>query len=53
VADTPFILSGSGEQLVDKLPRVGQRTGITHYTIRQPDAFAPVLEALAGVTPSI
>ena len=48
VADSPFVLSGSVEQLVDKLERTRERTGISHYVIRDPEAFAPVVAALAG-----
>lgn len=48
VPDSPFILCGTVEQLVDKLERVRERTGISHYVIRDPDAFAPVVVALAG-----
>jgi probable F420-dependent oxidoreductase len=48
VADTPFVLSGSVEQLIDKLERTRQTTGISHYVIREPDLMAPVVAALAG-----
>lgn len=48
VDDTPFALCGSVEQIVDKLERVRERTGISHYVVRDPEAFAPVVEALAG-----
>ena len=44
----PFVLSGSVEQVVDKLERVRERTGISHYVIRDPDTFAPVVATLAG-----
>ena len=48
LADSPFVLSGSVEQVVDKLERVRERTGISHYVIRDPDTFAPVVATLAG-----
>lgn len=48
IGDSPFVLSGSVAQLVDKLHRLRELTGITHYVIREPDAFAPVLAALDG-----
>ncbi len=48
VADSPFLLSGSVEQLVDKLERVRQATGISHYVIREPEQMAPVVSALGG-----
>ncbi len=46
VAETPFILSGSIEQLVDKVGRLRDQLGITHYVVRDPEVFAPVVEAL-------
>ena len=46
VADCPFVLTGSIEQIVDKLGRLRERLGITHWVIREPEAFAPVLDAL-------
>ncbi len=48
IPDTPFALAGSVGQLVDKLERIRIATGISHYVIREPDVFAPVVEALAG-----
>jgi probable F420-dependent oxidoreductase len=48
VVDSPFVLAGSVAQLIDQLERVRERTGISHYTIRDADAFAPVRDALAG-----
>jgi probable F420-dependent oxidoreductase len=48
VADTPFVLIGSVEQVVDKLERLRADVGISHYVIRDAEAFAPVVAALAG-----
>jgi len=48
VADSPFVLTGTVGQLVDKLERIRAATGISHYVIREPDVFAPVVDALAG-----
>jgi len=48
LAESPFVLAGSVEQIVDKLDRLRQRLGITHYVVRDPDAFAPVVAALAA-----
>jgi probable F420-dependent oxidoreductase len=48
IADSPFVLAGSLDQLVDKLERIRVATGISHYVIREPDVFAPVVDALAG-----
>ncbi|MCO1660439.1 TIGR03621 family F420-dependent LLM class oxidoreductase [Pseudonocardia humida] len=48
VRDSPFALFGSVEQVVDKLQRLRELLGISHYVVRDPDAFAPVVEALSG-----
>ncbi len=47
IAATPFVLVGSVEQVVDKLERLRERLGITHYVVRDADEFAPVVDALA------
>lgn len=46
VAESPFFLLGSVEQLVDKIGRLRDLLGITHYVIRDTGAIAPVVEAL-------
>jgi probable F420-dependent oxidoreductase len=48
VRESPFVLVGSVEQVVDKLERVREALGVSHYVVRDPDAFAPVVEALDG-----
>lgn len=48
IDDTPFILAGSLDQLVDKLERLREAVGISHYVVRDPHGFAPVVDALAG-----
>ena len=48
VEHTPFVLSGSVEQIVDKLERQRQSLGASHYVVRDPEGFAPIVEALAG-----
>jgi alkanesulfonate monooxygenase SsuD/methylene tetrahydromethanopterin reductase-like flavin-dependent oxidoreductase (luciferase family) len=48
VRETPFLLVGSVEQVVDKIGRLRERLGISHYVIRDPEAFAPVAAALDG-----
>ena len=48
VADTPFVLVGSVEQIVDQIERQRASLGITHYVIRDPEGFAPVVDALDG-----
>lgn len=48
VALTPFLLMGSVEQIVEKLERLRDDIGISHYVIRDAESFAPVVAALAG-----
>lgn len=48
LAEIPFVMAGSVEQLVDKIERLRERLGITHYVVRDPEQFAPVVAALAG-----
>ena len=48
VEHTPFLLIGSVEQVVDKLERLRNDVGISHYVIRDAEGFAPVVAALAG-----
>ena len=48
VEQTPFVFSGSLEQVVDKLERLRELLGISHILIRDPEGFAPVVDALAG-----
>jgi probable F420-dependent oxidoreductase len=48
VEDTPFLLVGSVEQVVDKLERLRDDVGISHYVIRDAESFAPVVDTLAG-----
>lgn len=46
VLASPFILCGSVEQIVDKIERLREELGITHYVVRDAEGFAPVMEAL-------
>lgn len=48
VEHAPFALFGSLEQVIDKIERQRESLGITHYVIRDPEGFAPVVDALAG-----
>ena len=48
IDETPFLLIGSVEQVVDKLEQLRSDVGISHFVIREPEGFAPVLTALAG-----
>ena len=48
VEQTPFALFGSLEQVVDKVERLRETLGISHFLVRDPEGFAAVVEALAG-----
>ena len=48
VADAPFVVSGSLDQVIDRIERQRATLGITHYVVRDPEVFAPVVDALAG-----
>lgn len=45
---TPFLLLGSLEQVVDQVGRMREQYGISHWVVRDSEGFAPVVEALAG-----
>jgi len=34
--------------VIDKLERIRAAAGISHYVIREPGVFAPVVDALSG-----
>ncbi|MFT7474571.1 MAG: putative F420-dependent oxidoreductase [Verrucomicrobiales bacterium] len=46
--DCPFGLFGSVEQVVDKLYRLRDSIGISHYVIRDVEGFAPIVDVLGG-----
>jgi probable F420-dependent oxidoreductase len=48
VDETPFLLFGSVEQVVDKLGSLRETLGISHVVVREAAGFAPVVAALAG-----
>jgi probable F420-dependent oxidoreductase len=48
IEQTPFLLIGSLEQIVDKLERLRDDVGISHVVVRDAEGFAPVVAALAG-----
>jgi len=48
IEQTPFLLIGSLEEIVDKLQRLRQDVGISHVVVRDAEGFAPVVAALAG-----
>ena len=47
VADSPYFLYGSVDALCEKLTRLRDEAGITYVTVREVDAFAPVVSRLA------
>ena len=47
VADCPFFLIGSVAELVDKIGRLRDDLGITHYVIRDAEAVAPIVAQLS------
>ncbi len=46
--ETPFVLVGSLEQVIDKLGRLRDDLGVSHVVVRDAEQFAPVVAALAG-----
>lgn len=46
--NTPFALVGSIEQVIDKIERLRETLGISHYLVRDAEGFAPIVAALAG-----
>lgn len=48
VVESPFLLIGSVEEVIDKLERLREDVGISHFVIRDADSFAPIVAALAG-----
>ena len=48
IDNTPFVLVGSVEQVVDKVERIRADVGISHFVVRDAAGFAPVVAALAG-----
>ena len=48
VDETPFILVGTVEEIVEKLLGLREDVGISHVVVRDPAGFAPVVDRLAG-----
>jgi probable F420-dependent oxidoreductase len=48
VGTTPFVLSGSVAQLVDRIGQLRDEIGVSHFVVRDPEAFAPIVDQLAG-----
>lgn len=46
--ETPFVLIGSLEQVIDKVERLRAELGISHFVVREIDEFAAVVEVLTG-----
>jgi probable F420-dependent oxidoreductase len=44
--ETPFLALGTHDQIAQHLERCRQRWGITYFTVRDLDGFAPVIERL-------
>jgi probable F420-dependent oxidoreductase len=45
---SPFVLLGTVDDIVEKLVGLRELLGISYWTVREADAFAPVLDRLAG-----
>lgn len=48
VAEIPYVLIGSADQIADKIERCRERWGISYYSVRAVDSFAPVINALGA-----
>jgi len=48
VRGTPFALVGSEQQVIDKIERLREQLGVSHFVVRDPEGFAPIVAALAG-----
>jgi probable F420-dependent oxidoreductase len=46
--ETPFVLAGSLEQVIDKLGRLRDDLGVSNVVVRDAEQFAPVVAALDG-----
>lgn len=46
--ETPFVLVGSVDQIVDKLQRLRELIHVSHVVVRDAEGCAPLVEALAG-----
>lgn len=45
---SPFVLTGPATRIIDKLQRLRERIGVSHVVIRDPEGFAPIVDALGG-----
>jgi hypothetical protein len=46
--ETPFLLLGTHDQIAAQIVAARERWGISYFTVRELDAFAPVIERLVG-----
>ena len=46
--ESPFLLFGSVDQVVEKLHRLREEHSVSHYVVRDPEGFAPIVAALSG-----
>ena len=46
IDETPFILMGSEEQVIDKVERLRAELAVSHFVVRKPEVFAPIVERL-------
>jgi probable F420-dependent oxidoreductase len=48
--ETPFLLLGTHDEIAAQIVAARGRWGVSYFTVRELDAFAPVMERLAGLT---
>ena len=48
IDSAPYVMVGSVTQIVDKIEACRERWGISYFVVREAEAFAPVVERLAG-----
>lgn len=46
-ANTPYVLIGTVDEIVSKIERCRDRWGITYFTVREVESFAPVIAAFS------
>lgn len=48
IDETPFAMFGPVDAVVEKLLSLRERFGMSHFVVREPETFAPVVARLAG-----
>src|SRR5579864_6623873 len=48
IDETPFLLFGSVEQVIDRLESLRETIGVSHLVVRDATGFGPVVAAVAG-----